>query len=371
MLSAQDDLIGHQTPTPFAQAGNGDPRYTERYWYTAHPIDGSDMIIDMGMGYYPNRGVMDAFAGITVGRVQYSFRASRQLGDQPLQTAVGPISFQVLEGMKRHRLCVADNESGFSCDIEFEASFPAAREKQNYRERHGVVEEDLLRMAQFGRFRGWFVINGQRHVVEPSRWWGQRDHSWGLRTQLRTDSAHPPMSPLKNFFWTWSMLQFENLGLSVFFREREPGKPGYLSGSEFVRAADGQVHKREVTAVAHDVQWLDDPLGQTIAFALLRFDFDHGPPRDVKLEGLKPRFFLKAGLYGGLNGWQHGDDRGAYASAHEVWNLDDAATRRTACTLSDQVMRATSDGMVGYGISEYGVADGYPLYLAPQKFPAF
>src|SRR5690348_8681702 len=71
MLTAQDDLIGHQTPAPFAKSGAGDPRFTERYWYTAHPIDGTELLLDVGLGYYPNRNVMDGFAGITIGRRQH------------------------------------------------------------------------------------------------------------------------------------------------------------------------------------------------------------------------------------------------------------------------------------------------------------
>src|SRR3989344_5031095 len=76
MLTPQDDLPGHQTPGTFAQAGNDDLRFTERWWYTAHPTDGRPLLIDVGFGYYPNRGVMDAFAGVTVGRRQHNFRAS-------------------------------------------------------------------------------------------------------------------------------------------------------------------------------------------------------------------------------------------------------------------------------------------------------
>jgi hypothetical protein len=38
--------------------------------------------------------------------------------------------------------------------------------------------------------------------------------------------------------------------------------------------------------------------------------------------------------------------------------------------LSDHVMRVLSGSDVGIGISEYGVAQGYPRYPAPQKFPA-
>jgi hypothetical protein len=366
MLTSQDDLIGHQTPQSFSSSGDGNPLFTERYWYTAHPIDGTPLIIDIGMGYYPNRGVMDVFAGITVGRLQHNFRASRRLGDDPLRTAVGPLRFEVLEAMKRHRITLSDNGSGFSFDLVFEASFPAAREKQSHRERKGVIEEDLARMAQFGRYTGWFVINDQRHAVRPDAWWGQRDHSWGIRSEMRTDVARPPVQTHSKFFWTWSMFQFENLGVSIFMKEREAGKPYYLSGIEFSRSSTGALRQRELVEVAHDIQWVDDPLGQTIASADFHLVFSEGSPRDLHMEGLTARYYLKGGLYGGFDGWNHGDDKGEIHSAHDVWYLDNAVDRLGARTLSDHVIRVTSDGMSGSGISEYGVADGYGRYPKPQ-----
>lgn len=370
MLTTQDDLIGHQTPGTFAQAGNGDPRFTERYWYTGHPIDGSDIIFDVGLGYYPNKGVMDGFAGITLGRRQHNFRASRRLADNPLETAVGPLRLEIIEGMKRHRLTLDENPSGISFSLEFEGRYPAVQEKQNFRERNGVVEEDLARVAQFGRWRGWIKANGQRFEVSPDTWWGQRDRSWGLRSEMRTDEARPPVATHRNFFWTWSMLQFGESAISFFIKERQPGKPHYLSGSEFRRENDGSISHREVTSVEHHIQWADDPLGQTIDVAEFLFSFDRGIPRKVTMHGRKGRFYLKAGMYGGLRGWTHGDDRGAYDAAHDVWDLDDPDTRRIARTLSDHVVKVHSGDESGYGISEYGVANGYPLYEAPQKFPA-
>jgi hypothetical protein len=370
MLTAQDDLIGHQTPAPFAKSGAGDARFTERYWYTAHPIDGSELLFDAGLGYYPNRNVMDGFAGVTIGRRQYNFRASRRLGGRPLETSVGPLRIEIIEGMKRHRLTLAENPSGISFSLEFEATFPSAQEKQNYRERDGVVEEDLARVSQFGRWRGWIVFDGRRFDVEPALWWGQRDRSWGLRSEMRTDETRPPVASHRNFFWTWSMLQFSDSALSIFLKERSPGKPHYLSGTEFKRESNGSVSHRDVVAVEHKIDWANDPLGQTIAVADLTFEFDRGAPRHVKMHGLPPRYYLKAGMYGGLQGWTHGDDHGDYHAAHDVWNLDDPATRRIARTLSDHVVKLESAGDVGFGISEYGVAAGYPLYEGPQKFPA-
>jgi hypothetical protein len=369
-MTPQDDLIGHQTPQPFAKAGNGDSRFTERYWYTAHPIDGTELLIDIGLGYYPNRGVMDAFAGVTVGRKQHNFRVSRQLGNNPLETTIGVLKIEVIEGGKLHHLTLDENKSGISFDLRFEARFPVAPEKQSYRERKGAVEEDLARVAQFGRWSGWLVVNGNRTVVQPEGWWGQRDHSWGIRSEMRTDETKPPVQTHKGFFWTWSMFQFEDMGISIFLKERAPGEPGYLSGTEFRRDAHGAIHAREITMVTHDIQWADDPLGQTIEAATWRLEFNEGAPRELRMEGLPTRFYLKGGNYGGFKGWNHGDDVGPLHSDQDVWDLDDAATRLTARTLGDHLVRVTTDGRIGSGVSEYGVAAGYPRYEAPQRHAA-
>ena len=49
-----------------------DVRWTERYWYTAHPKS-CELIFDAGLGYYPNCNVMDGFAGVTIGTNSYTF----------------------------------------------------------------------------------------------------------------------------------------------------------------------------------------------------------------------------------------------------------------------------------------------------------
>lgn len=370
MLTPQDDLPGHQTPGTFAQAGDGDTRFAERWWYTGHPIDGSPILLNIGFGYYPNRGVMDAYAGVTVGRTQYNFRASRQLGKNPLDLEVGPLRLDIEPRRGLHRLQLKDNDSGLSFELEFKACFPADQEKQSRRVRDGELLEDLARVTQFGRWSGWLKLKGERHELAADSWWGQRDRSWGVRSEMRTDWSVPPMQTHKNFFWTWTMLQTASLGVCLFLKEREPGRPFYLSGSEFQRQADGRVTHREITAVEHDLQWASDPLGQTLAGGELRLSFDQGAPRVLRVEAQPTRFYLKGGLYGGYGGWNHGDDKGAYAEGHDAWDLEDPLTRKRARTLSDHVLRVHIEGESGIGISEYGVAAGYPKYVEPQKHPA-
>lgn len=313
---------------------------------------------------------MDAYAGVTVGRVQHSFRCSRRLGDRPLDTRIGPLRLEVDLANGTHRFELADNDSGIACDLAFEPSFPTTREKQSCRTRGDTIEEDLARLCQTGRWRGWISLQGTRHTVEPGNWWGQRDRSWGIRSEMRTDVDKPPVQQHAGFLWTWTMLQFERSAVTLFLKEREPGRPYYLSCIEQRRDSDGSVRSRLGVAVEHDIAWADDPLGQTVTHATLRISFDDGDQRVLRIETLVPRFYLKAGLYGGLGGWNHGDDRGDYAESYSVWDLDDPSTRDRARTLSDHVVRATSGDETGFGISEYGVARGYPRYTKAQRFPA-
>ncbi len=104
MLSKQDDFIGHQLPTTFDHVMSSDPAWMERLWYTGHPVPGGDFIFDMGLGWHPNRNVMDGFAGVAFGGTQYNFRVSRRLRPKPLETTGGPLKIEILEGLRRHRL---------------------------------------------------------------------------------------------------------------------------------------------------------------------------------------------------------------------------------------------------------------------------
>ena len=89
----------------------------------------------------------------------------------------------------------------------------------------------------------------------------------------------------------------------------------------------------------------------------------------MKIRALPGRYFLKGGLYGGLNGWSHGDDKGKLHAEHDVWSLDDPATRKLTRTLSDHVIEVTDGEEVGYGIVEYGVGKGYARYSEVQDHP--
>lgn len=370
MLTPQDDLLGHQLPTTFDHVGTSDPAWMERLWYTGHPA-GGEAIFDIGLGYHPNRNVMDAFAGITVGTTQYNFRASRRLRPNSLDTTVGPLQIKVIEGLRRHRLTLAANDSGIAFDLEFFSDLAAHEEEPHFRRRSGRVTEDMMRAQQLGRYRGWIEVAGRRFELDGDPWTGQRDHSWGVRAEMRSDETAPPLTFYPPFFYAWTTAQFPNgRGLHVFFKERAPGDFIYLSGEEVFAAGRRADPGHRLAWVGHRVQWADDPLGQTVKSAEFDLRFANGRSRTIAVRTLPARYFLKGGLYGGLDGWFHGDDKGALHTAHDVWNLADPAIRRIARTLCDHVIEVRDGNEIGYGIMEYGVGKGYALYPEVQGHPA-
>ncbi len=127
--------------------------------------------------------------------------------------------------------------------------------------------------------------------------------------------------------------------------------------------------RHQLIDVQHDVVWHDDALGESMASARFELAFADGSRRPVQVRVLPTRYFLKGGLYGGLDGWFHGDDKGRLHLAHEQWDLTDPATRRKARTLADQVIEVTDGNDVGHGIIEYGVGRGYARYEAVQVHP--
>jgi hypothetical protein len=369
MLSKQDDFIGHQLPTTFDHVMSSDPAWMERLWYTGHPKPAGDIIFDIGLGWHPNRNVMDGFAGVTVDGKQYTFRASRRLRPDPLTTAIGPLRIEILEGLRRHRLVLEANDSDLSFDLEFVATMNPHEEEPHFRRRSGRVTEQMARAQQLGAYRGWIEIAGRRRAVSDDAWLGQRDHSWGIRAEMRTDESNPPVTFYPPFFYCWTTAQFAGRGLHLFFKERAPGDLIYISGEEVAAVgahARKQILLREIT---HNIVWANDPDGQTLQSAEFEASFSDGSRRNLKIRALPARYFLKAGLYGGLKGWSHGDDKGKLYLEHDVWDLADPEIRRLARTLSDHVIEVTDGDEVGYGIVEYGVGKGYERYAEVQHHP--
>ena len=87
-LGPLDELLAHQIVDTFATVSQSDRSWTEKICAMAAAGDGS-LSLGFGLGKYPNRGVMDAYAGVSRGTEQWTVRASRELGADGDTPAVG------------------------------------------------------------------------------------------------------------------------------------------------------------------------------------------------------------------------------------------------------------------------------------------
>ena len=186
---------------------------------------------------------------------------------------------------------------------------------------------------------------------------------------MRTDETHPPLTYYPPFLFLWITVQFPDHGLHLFLKERAPGDTIYITGEEVRPAGTRDRVVRKLAALSHDLDWDDDTHGQTLRGGNLEAIFSDGSRRRLQMRTLPGRYFLKGGLYGGLDGWFQGDDKGRLHLAHEIWDLSSPQTRRLVRTLSDHVIEVRDGDAVGYGIVEYGVGKGYERYAPVQIHP--
>lgn len=368
MLTPQDDLLGHQLPTTFDHVGTSDPSWMERYWYNGFTVPNGELMFEVGLGLHTNRNVMDAYVAVTIEGVQRNLRVSRHARPATLRPAIGPFRIEVVEGMRIHRLVAEANESGIEMDMRFIASMNTYEEEHHFRRRAGKVTEDMERYHQAGRFEGWIAVDGKRYELTRQSCWGQRDHSWGIRAELRTDETRPPLTTYPPMLYIWGALQWEGYGVHLYLNEMSPERQLYTSG-ELVHTVGSAERNKLVQRIGHSIQWKPDPLGQSVDTMRLDLVVAKGEQLQLRLRALPSRVFLKGGLYGGLDGWFPGDDKGPLHIAHDRWDLSDAATRRRARTLASQSFEVNDGRSNGYGILQLGVVAGYPLYKEVQQHP--
>lgn len=194
-LVPEDELFIHQIVDTFATVSQSERSWTEKLWASAMASDGS-LQVDLGLGLYPNRGVMDGFAGISRGTEQWTVRATRELqGDT--RTRLGPITYEVIEPMQRVRFALAANDVvPISFEWEFAGAVPAhLEERELKRSADGRrIDSDIMRFHHTGTASGWASVDGVRTEMDTT-WVAARDRSWGVRYMIGTPQMDLPRVP--------------------------------------------------------------------------------------------------------------------------------------------------------------------------------
>ena len=364
MLTPLDDYLIHQAPYTVDTVATSDRNFYDRYYFGMNTLDGRVAMI-VAFGCYPNAGVMDAFATVAVdGKAQYIVRASRALGADRSDTHVGPIGVQVVEPLRKARVWCEPTEHPLSFDLTFEGVTFPFEEPHFFRRSGPRVVMDYTRMTQNGRWSGTLAAGGETYAVTPDRWWGAKDHSWGIRPLGGEPPGPPPVGGggLAGFFWTWSPMQFDDACLMYTCSEDGDGARWHTA-SELLYPEAARKPPEPLTVVGHELK-LRPGTRHFDSGAMLVARRD-GTPVRITMEP-KSTIYMSGAGYAYLGGWRHAQYHGPLVIEGETWDLGDPAVVAKAGTHTQTICDFHVDGIdelgTGHGVFEFLSLGAYLPY---------
>ena len=97
-----------------------------------------------------------------------------------LNQHVGGYRVEVIEPLHKLRM-VLDETEGIAADLTWDGLFDVVQEQPHIMRAGTRVTLDAQRFAQLGSWCGHLAIDGEEITVDPDRWIGSRDRSWGIR----------------------------------------------------------------------------------------------------------------------------------------------------------------------------------------------
>jgi len=319
-LTRLDDYPWHQTTAPFPLPSTSDPRFNDGYYWGFYS---KGCFAYFGMRLYPNTNVLDGYAGAVADGEQRTVRASRALRPRVDELKVGPLQLEVQEPMARQRLTFDESGTGIAFDVSVEASGPPFFEEPHVHHRRGRLLNHVLRYTQLCRVDGTITIDGELRAVQ--RWYGVRDHSWGIR-----ESMGPPIplrgtepnrgDPRAMRLW----LPWEIEGQQGLIALHEDSDGNLIDFEGVLRDGDGP--EVEIVSARHAFEYTPGTRRlERGGFAVTTAAGDeHEFTFKVVAGPLSPQGF------GYVRGWQDGQPPGVYRGAEHVefdrFRVDDPAT---------------------------------------------
>lgn len=347
MYGDLDEFPTHQIVAPHGRVVAENPSWTDRYYFSTFAPDGG-LILEMGIGAFPNADVLEGFACASVRngdqRVQHNLRPSRPLGGKLLPLTAGPLSFEILEPQRRWRIRLADNAQDFSYDLNLTwEGRPFEADPIFFKDKKGNVITHVCHYVQRGRTSGVARIGGHEYRLDGAV--AFRDRSWGIRS---TGEGGPSRGMLN-----WVPISVGDDLIIYYLLEREDGTVTYLSGAR-LSVLSGE--EERIASVKHDVNF--ESGSKIFKNGRIALKFDSGRDLEFSMRKLGS-LYLKGGGYhqGG-----HGIARGAEHVEGERWDISTVPQQQEVSVLNDNISEFTfSDGRVGSGIYEIAIGR-YPRY---------
>jgi hypothetical protein len=337
LVTPEDDALVRQGPA------GAEPGWFDRFYTNLHPATGGPLLM-LGAGVYPGEGLVDGYAIAVLGDEQRNLRVSDVADPRALPGAVGPLSWETLEPLRRWRVRLAANPSGLAAELTWTARTPAW-------ECHPVHLDDgrgntavFDHAFQSGHQHGWVEVDGVRTEVDG--WTGQRDRSRGRRMATARQGLH-----------LWVQAQFGDESLAFLHDLDRAGRPTLLDGAAL--GADGGTDR--ITEAGHALSFTDE---LEAGPGTLWLRTERGRRIELRVDPTVSRGgFLAGGGYGGFHGRPHGPGH----LEHDRYDLRDGrwVPRLLGYPLTD---RLAAFRRVEGGVSE----DGAGVFeFAHTRSPAY
>lgn len=354
MLSPLDELPIHQVAETMASVGTSDRNFYDRCYFNLHGST-DEVFLAFGLGQYPNLNVTDAFVVASHANSQTVVRASRPLGLDRLDTTVGPLRVEVIEGLKKVRF-VCEETDGFGLDVTWEGFIPAYEEpRMTMDSGFGRQTMNTMRFLQTGSWTGSLLLDGADIEVTPDRFWGSRDRSWGVRP---VGEPEPPgaAAAMSGFYWNYFVTRFEKSSIVYMCQEDGFGRRFLEEGLRLF--PDGRVE--HLGRPEHQLRFA--PGTRMVTGATVTF-------RDgLVLEGtcLRPIHLARGTGYGFDADWRHGMWHGEQLVVQRRdFAGDDPANVPLVGAIVDHLASFSTnqgDGL-GYGLLEVMTMGPHPQYF--------
>jgi hypothetical protein len=342
-----DEYPLHQAPLSMRYVASSDRNFYDRCYFNAHDRTG-DVFLVTGLGVYPNRGVIDAYATARCGDRQWSVRFSDALGERSLEQRVGGYRVEVLEPLRRLHLTCAAPDGGVDFDLHWTAAFPAVSEEHHLMLAGRRPVLDACRFSQLGSWSGRLRVGDREFAVAADRWAGARDRSWGIRPVGEPEPPGAPDDAMPGFWWLYAPLRFESCALTVILQENPDG---YRTVNDARRVwPDGRVEQ---------LGWPRAEISYRAGTrhpesARLHLTDPSGRPLTVELETLTSVPLHVGAGYGGDPDWSHGQWMGREWASSSVYDLaDPAVAGRIPFGVTDHLARARLGDETGWGMLEH------------------
>jgi hypothetical protein len=347
-----DDFAVHQAPELLATVATTDPNFFERFYFNLYSKS-DDLLMIVGLGQYPNRGLMDAYAIAVRHGVQHSLRSSVVFDGDRLSTRVGPLGVEILAGTRVVSVC-ADGYAGspIEFDLTWRADIAPYLEQRTHAMAGPRTTDDGQRFVQTGRWEGTLRLGEEEFSITPDRFWGARDRSWGLRRLAESVPLVPfPRATFTSFF-TWAPMQFDDYTVLYASFEDAQGVPERRS-SHLVARLPGE-EMSDLGGTDHHLTFV--PRSRRLAGGTISFDPPHP---DIEIEALTRLCLDKGSGYGQSEAWQHGSYVGdsvvEFSSTPQAELF--ATSRIDAC-----LCRFRRGGDVGYGVFDTTIVGDHVKY---------